>query len=426
MGPGALIASAIAHCVLVASGAFLLSSRASQAPLESDVEVLLEAAPTPGVGAAAPDARFTKVSEPVRDPEAPRVPAGGELHARPDVGAPGRGGTRDGQRATNLASTVAPLTLERDLPNALSRSELSRLRTARQRRSWDDRRATPNPMELDFVASGRGRDALRRPLALASPNQGSERGAVPSLVGARPGAAEEAGFEGPRGAAAAGAEFAPAAGLPRVARGPSSHISAQVLTARPWLPATRAAVPAQQQSQPRDTVDSRQRIASRVASLLDASSYGGPSTAGFGGEPAPTPPAVGNGDAVGARSQPSGGSGLAGDPDDPSFDYYRSLIARVQRALSGTFPGWAILEGRGGLVVFDLALFEDGRVASVSLVRPSGVDEYDRNVVHVVRGMPPFGRVPPALGPSAVIRISYDSRNPAVGRSGPGPGRVSN
>src|ERR1051326_4119857 len=104
MGPGALIASAIAHCVLVASGAFLLSSRATPAPQEGDVEVLLETAPTPGVGVAAPDARFTKVSQPVRDPEAPRVPAGGELHARPDVGAPGRGGTQDGQRATNLAS----------------------------------------------------------------------------------------------------------------------------------------------------------------------------------------------------------------------------------------------------------------------------------------------------------------------------------
>jgi TonB family protein len=97
----------------------------------------------------------------------------------------------------------------------------------------------------------------------------------------------------------------------------------------------------------------------------------------------------------------------------------------LESALRGTFPRWAIAEGRGGLVVFDLALFEDGRVASVSVVRPSGVEEYDRNVVHVVRGMTGFGRVPVPLGPGAVFRISYDSRNPAVGRSGPGPGHLS-
>ena len=97
----------------------------------------------------------------------------------------------------------------------------------------------------------------------------------------------------------------------------------------------------------------------------------------------------------------------------------------LRRSLAGetTIVTPAELDEDGSL---DLALFEDGRVASVSLVRPSGVDEYDRNVVHVVRRMPTFGRVPPALGASAVFRISYDSRNPAVGRSGPGPGRVSN
>jgi TonB family protein len=183
-------------------------------------------------------------------------------------------------------------------------------------------------------------------------------------------------------------------------------------------------VPAPERERPSDTVDSRQRIASRVAALLDASTMGGPGSAGLGGEPAPAPAAVGNGASVGARSQPSGGGGQ-GDPDDPSFGFYRNVIAQLERALRNTFPTWAIAEGRGGLVVFDLALYEDGRVASVSVVRASGVDEYDRNVVHVVRGMRSFGRVPAPLGPSAIFRISYDSRNPAVGRNGPGPGHLA-
>jgi TonB family protein len=279
-------------------------------------------------------------------------------------------------------------------------------------------------MELDFVASGRGREPLRRPLALSSPSQGSVSGAVPTQSGGTPGAGDEAGWEGPRGAAVAGGAPTPAAGLPSAERGLVSRISAQVITARPSVPATRAAVPAPTREQPSDTVDGRQRIASRVAALLDASTLGGPTATGFGGEPAPAPPAAaGDAQSFGSRSQPSGRGGQAGDPDDPSIGFYRSVLARLDRALRGTFPRWAIVEGRGGLVVFDLALFEDGRVAGVSLVRPSGIDEYDRNVVQVVRGMPGFGRVPAPL--SATLRISWDSRNPVVGRSGPGPGHLA-
>jgi len=189
MGPGALIASAVVHCALVACGALLWSSRVSRTPEDAEVEVAFDEAPRRSAsGEASPDGRPAEELSKLRDPAAPVVPSGGEARARPDVGTPGRGGSRDGQRATNLQSRVAPLTLERDPTNHLTRSELSRLRSARQRRTWDDRRATPQPMELDFVASGRGRQAARRPLALASPNQGTVNGALPTLAGASPGA----------------------------------------------------------------------------------------------------------------------------------------------------------------------------------------------------------------------------------------------
>lgn len=428
MGPGALVASALVHCFLVACGAYLWSSRASLPAEDVLVELAVEEAhpAEPAEGRETPDGRATSDTQRLRDPEAPAIPPGGEARARPDVAARGRGGSLDGQRATNLSSRVAPLTLERNPLNHLERSELARLRTARHRRSWDDRRATPNPMELDFVASGRGRLAMRRPLAPSSPNQGAAHGAMPTLEGASPGSASGAGWEGPLGAAHAGGRATPSAGLPLAERGPLNRISAQVMTARPWLPATRAAVEAPTHERPSDTVDSRQRIASRVAALLDASALGGTAPTGVGGEPAPGAPAVGNGPSVGSRSLPSGRGAGQGDPgDDPSLGYYRSVIARLERALRDTFPRWAIAEGRGGLVVFDLTLSADGRVARVAVVRASGVVEYDRNVVRVVNGMPGFGPVPAVLGPSAVLRISYDSRNPVVGRSGPGPGHLS-
>mgnify|MGYP006155941201 CR=1 FL=1 len=48
--------------------------------------------------------------------------------------------------ATNLASSIDPIALERDPETQRDRSQVSRLRTAWQRESRDDRRATPAPM----------------------------------------------------------------------------------------------------------------------------------------------------------------------------------------------------------------------------------------------------------------------------------------
>ena len=111
---------------------------------------------------------------------------------------------------------------------------------------------------------------------------------------------------------------------------------------------------------------------------------------------------------------------LAGDPGVQR--YYGTIVDRLEGVLREAFPKWAIAEGRGGVVQLDLTLLEDGRLAEVAVVGPSGIAEYDRNVLVGVRKLPSFGRVPTVLGPRVVIRVALDAMNPVVGRHGPGPG----
>ena len=89
--------------------------------------------------------------------------------------------------------------------------------------------------------------------------------------------------------------------------------------------------------------------------------------------------------------------------------------------LARAFPEWAIEKGRGGRVIFEMTLGADGKPTGVRIVRPSGVGEYDDNVLRAVRNVPSFGRLPEGFGAPAQFRVSWDAVNPAVGREGPGP-----
>ena len=73
-------------------------------------------------------------------------------------------------------------------------------------------------------------------------------------------------------------------------------------------------------------------------------------------------------------------------------------------------------------MIFELSVSADGRVERVRLVRPSGIAEYDGNVLAGVQRISGFGPLPKALGPRALVTMSYDSLNHVIGREGPGPG----
>lgn len=425
----AFAGSVLLHASLLSTGAWLLakslqSTPASPAPKPALMAVELEAeVALPEVAAAGPESSETSQLPPPL--EAPR---GGRHAPRPDLERAGLGGERrSSEEATNLASSIDPIALERDPETQRDRSQVPRLRTAWKRESRDDRRATPTPMELTFLATGSGHVRARREDAPSDPARGVVSGGVASVIGSKAGG---------QGAAATGtipdeASGASVAGSATASLGQGArdgreeqefHASARVLFARPLVTAGRAAVPTETRGRPNDTLDSSQEVAAKVSSLLQASSAGGEVGPGVGGDRGGSVPGAFGTSGLGSRSSPSG-SGFGQDfADDPGFSgYSRALRSQLAKVLAKSFPDWAIERGRGGHVIFEMTLGADGRPTTVRIVRPSGVGEYDDNVLRAVRAVPSFGRLPAGFGAPAQFRVSWDAVNPAVGRQGGGP-----
>ena len=148
--------------------------------MDLDADVAL-----PEVAAAGPDS-----DQPSTLPPPPEVATGGRHAPRPDLDSQaGRGGERtSAETATNLSKLDRdPIALERDLETARDRSQVSRLRTALHRESRDDRRATPAPMELTFLATGAGHVRARRAYSPTDPARGVLSGGVASTLGSKVG-----------------------------------------------------------------------------------------------------------------------------------------------------------------------------------------------------------------------------------------------
>jgi TonB family protein len=428
VGSGAFATSVVGHLLVLACGAILLShslrDRAREreaARLKAPTEVEVE---LPRFDPSASDTEHE--SEPTNTQPEPPPAGGGPLLRHPDTEQAGRGGSRTAPvAATNLASHIDPINLEPDPLTHLDRSQMQRLRTATERRSWDDHRSTPNPMQLTFVATGPGRVRERRSPGSAA--RGSVAGGDPVPLGGAPGSAASdaaAGIEPRSGAAMPGAHQAePLQGALSAALGATPSRGAAVLLARPWVMRARPALPTEVRARPNDTDDSSQAVAARVAALIHASTIGAPPGPGVGGEPAGGRPGRSGSEGMGSRSA-AGGFGPGADAlNDPGIQgFIASLKQRVDDQLRRAFPDWAIEQGRSGHVIFELALLADGRLEHVRMVRPSGIDEYDGNVLTGVRRIASFGALPKALGQRALITMSYDSLNHVVGREGPGPG----
>src|SRR5258708_8416111 len=105
--------------------------------------------------------------------EPPRVFAGDTV-PHLDTGAAGRGGeARVRSPALNLADGDERMRLSPDLLSRLDRDQLQRLRVARSRASWEDRRSTTHPGELTLVTSGAGGVRERRPPPPWAPSPGA-------------------------------------------------------------------------------------------------------------------------------------------------------------------------------------------------------------------------------------------------------------
>ena len=418
------------HASLLSAGAWLLARGLRSAPVAPPAAVAQQAVELeadvalPEVAAAGPESDEASSLPPPLE-----VTTGGRHAPRPDLEAAGRGGERtSAERAMNLASSIDPIALERDPATSRDRSQVSRLHTAWQRASRDDRRATPTPMELTFLATGAGHVRARRAFSATDPARGIVSGSEAETLGSKAGGhgATDTGADpgaAPGGPVAGGDANRFGQGAPDGRDEQEFHAAARVLFARPLVAQARAAVPSEARGRPNDTQDSSQEVASRVSSLLHASSAGGEVGPGVGGQiGGGTPGAMGS-SGPGSRSSASGAGYGKDFADDPGFSGFDGALRRqLARVLAKAFPEWAIEQGRGGHVIFEMTLRADGRPIGVQLVRPSGIAEYDQNVLQAVRAVPSFGRLPPGLGAPARLRISWTALNPIVGREGPGPG----
>jgi len=421
------VTSFVAHGLLLTCGALLIShslrthSALPPARIDPGGEFEVE---LPSFDPTASD--HERESEAPPEELEPTRPGGGPLTRHPDTEQAGRGGSKTApEAATNLDSHIDPITLETDAPTHLDRSQVQRLRTANARRSWDDHRSTPTPMQLTFLATGKGWLAERR--ALGANASGSITGTVAaSLGGVAGGNLDEAGLAGDTatGAAVPGRrQPEPESGAPMVASHAAPSRGAEILTGRPWVMRARPALPTEVRARPNDTDDSSQAVAARVAALIHASTIGAPPGPGVGGEPLGGRPGRSGTDGMGSRATASGfgpGPDALNDPGIQGF--VASLKQRVDDQLRRAFPDWAIEAGRSGHVIFELALSADGHLERVRMVRPSGIPEYDGNVLTGVRRIPTFGPLPKALGQRALITMSYTALNHVISREGPGPG----
>ncbi len=365
------------------------------------------------------------VDAPVLDPtgDPPRA-AGGEVLSHLDTGAPGGGGDACGSaRALNLADRDEGVRLSPDLTSRVDRDQLQRLRAGLRRASWEDRRSTTHPSERTIVATGTGTVGARRPAAASMPSRGVLRSPAANVTGTAAGIGAPADVEGDRHAGSASpgaAQGAPGLGLADARAGFDHRASAPIALSRPAVSQGPVAVPANERARPVDDVDSEQEVATTERSLTHASPFGGALGEGIGGSGGGQEAGLGAARGAGAVAQPLG----VGESDvydywtsDPRLlPYFRRLHARIDPLWADAFPRSALLELKQGTVILEMTVFADGRVAVTwPPLRPSGIDEFDRNCADAIRRAAPLPPIPPELGVRTLrIRAPFVANNPII------------
>ncbi len=356
------------------------------------------------------------------------IVTGGASVARLDDGKTGRGGDATANvAATNLSDRDEKLHLSPDTVSHLDRDQIQRLRTSATRASWEDRRATTNPMELTFLATGPGDRAERRSAFANDPSRGAKSSARANKLGGAVGSAfDDDGFEGhgALGSTDRGTNVSsPGLGVHDGREGTDHHVAAAITSARPDVTQGPVTIPATDKARPRDDVDSDQAVATTLQSIVHGSYAGGVAGDGRGGSGGGAAPAAGGATGTGSHAAPLGlGDGELYDlqTSDPRLlPYFRRIHAKIEPLWQNAFPRSAILDLKQGTVILEFEVRRDGS-ATVKWppLRPSGIDEFDRNCAEAIRRAAPFEPIPPelqALGISKLrIRAPFIASNPIV------------
>ena len=363
-------------------------------------------------------------SDVVRDPVGALPRPGGDRVARVDTRTVGHGGSgASPTHAIHLEDRAEPNRYSPDLLSNLDRDQLQRLRSAMQRTAWEDRRATTNPMELTFLASGKFERQERRPISASNPSRGADQAAQAALAGGAFGGKDPEPRESGAavGSSARGAkDDSPGRGIDDGAAGSDHRTGARVATGRPDVVKGPVTIPATVVDRPNDTVDSAQQVATPDPSLVHASMAGGALGQGSGGTVGGGAPGAGGAAGIGSHPRPLGVGDAAWfdlETDDPALmPYFRGIKRKIEPLWVNAFPKSAIMELKQGIVILQFTIESDGSVrVSWPPVRPSGIDEFDRNCADAIRRAAPFGPIPASLGKTRlVIRAPFVADNPIV------------
>jgi hypothetical protein len=337
----------------------------------------------------------------------------------------GRGGlATTSDRPTNLSDRDERVHLTSDLMNRLDLDQQQRIRSSTDRATREDRRASREPMELSFLASGNGTRAERRPPTESDPSRGALASASPSERGSALGAdATEGGLER-REEGGTGQEgslrSAPGLGVHDGRVGLTHRTGAHVMRARPDVVLAAVSVPATRRGRPRDDIESDQEVASTLRSIVHASTAAGVPGSGSGGVSGGGSPGAGGITGGGSTGRPVGPGDSAWwdlDTNDPRLlPYFRRIHQKLDPLWAHAFPLRAALDLRQGTVIFAVRITADGEAhVEWPPARPSGVPEFDRNCYDAIRRASPFDPIPAALGVSELrVRMPFDAQNPVV------------
>jgi TonB family protein len=338
----------------------------------------------------------------------------------------GRGGvptTTD--RPTNLSDRDEQTHLTPDLTNRLDLDQQQRIKSARERLTWEDRRASKEPMELSFLASGDGKRAERRDPTESDPSRGALVSAPPSVRGAASGAPPvpdgaldqrtERGSEH-EGSASSAAGLGVHDGRAGIVHRAGAH----VMRARPDVVLAAVSVPATRNGRPRDDIESDQEVARTLRSIVHASTAPGTEGEGSGGVTGGGAPGTGGQTGAGSTGRPIGPSDSEWwdlNTNDPRLlPYFRGIHQKLDPLWAHAFPLRAALDLRQGTVIFAVTISANGEArVDWPPLRPSGVPEFDQNCFDAIRRASPFDPIPAALGTRELhVRMPFDAQNPVV------------
>jgi TonB family protein len=420
-----LCLSLVLHAIVLVWLALLPQVQTPSAPFEVALDVPISAIAGNGIGD--PDLGATRT-----EPDVP-VPGGARSAQNIDADERGGGGDERGAREVILLASRAESILLFDSPiNNLAQGQTQRIHTARDRASYEHRRATPHPEDAVFLASGHGPHQERRPIAGVDPQPGAREAPQGSLQGG------QAQLENPGGptvttdgdeppiapgsiAARAGAERAsPGQGILR-GTGERESEAARVAFGRPSVDEGNAATPAQQPDRVRDNDDAELLATSMMQAWVEASERSGQRAgAGRGGVGGGGAPGSGSGQNEGGRASSYGpGNGEYAALDTRDRRYMRWFLVqrrRVHNALR--YPRERMLAMDQGTSICIVDVRRDGTLARApALERTSGFDDMDDAALAAIRAASPFTPLPDDLAPelSVVhIRFPIEFSNPMV------------